>query len=522
GATGDKGDKGDTGNVGATGATGNNGIDGATGATGATGNNGIDGATGATGNNGVDGATGATGATGDKGDKGDTGNVGATGATGETGAQGITGATGATGSVASLTDSHILVGNSSNLPTDVAMSGDVTINNSGVTAIGAGKVTNAMLAGSIDLTTKVTNILPITNGGTALGTTPNNGELLIGNGTNYSLSTLTGTSNQVSVANGSGTIQLSLPQNIHTGASPSFTGLNLSGLAASSGIYTDASKNLTSTAPTSGILGYWSRTGTTLSTANSGDEITTSGNISTSGTGTITSAGLLTASKGFTATGADISLNVSSNFNTNINTGTSTGNVTIGNSLNNINFPKLNASSVVLTDASKNLTSIATLSIANGGTNSTANPTNGGIAYGNGSAYNFSAAGSTGQILQSAGASSPTWSTATYPATAGTKGNLLVSDGTNFVSTPLLLSASAALDFPKTDKLSSSDLTITVTGATVGDVVAIGVPNSAAIANTCYTAWVSAANTVTVRFNNYNNNTAQDPAYDTFKVTIIK
>lgn len=49
----------------------------------------------------------------------------------------------------------------------VALSGDMTIDVNGLTSIGALKVTNAMLAGSIDLTSKVTNILPIANGGTS-------------------------------------------------------------------------------------------------------------------------------------------------------------------------------------------------------------------------------------------------------------------------------------------------------------------------------------------------------------------
>ncbi len=48
-----------------------------------------------------------------------------------------------------LTSAHIFVGNSSNVATDVAMSGDVTIDNTGATTIGNTKVTNAMLAGSI-------------------------------------------------------------------------------------------------------------------------------------------------------------------------------------------------------------------------------------------------------------------------------------------------------------------------------------------------------------------------------------
>ncbi|HVH81633.1 MAG TPA: hypothetical protein VM782_19690, partial [Stellaceae bacterium] len=109
--------------------------------------------------------------------------------------------------------------------------------------------------------------------------------------------------------------------------------VNIQSLSASQGVYTDANKNLTSTIPSSGNLGFWNRTGTTLSPTNSGDAITTSGNISTSSSGTITSAGLLTGQAGLTVTGAAVSLNASSNFNTSINTGTSTGSVTIGNSL---------------------------------------------------------------------------------------------------------------------------------------------------------------------------------------------
>lgn len=52
-----------------------------------------------------------------------------------------------------------------------------------------------------------------------------------------------------------------------------------------------------------------------------------------------------------------VNINADSSSNTNINTGASTGNITLGNSSNNINVPKLSASSVVLTNASKNLTS---------------------------------------------------------------------------------------------------------------------------------------------------------------------
>jgi hypothetical protein len=85
----------------------------------------------------------------------------------------------------------------------------------------------------------------------------------------------------------------------------------------------------------------------------------------------------------------------------------------------------------------------ATATSATNATNATtatnlANGANGSIPYQSGSdATAFIAAGSTGQILRSAGAGAPTWSTAVYPAAAGTAGNTLRSNGTDFVSTPV-------------------------------------------------------------------------------------
>ena len=78
---------------------------------------------------------------------------------------------------------------------------------------------------------------------------------------------------------------------------------------------------------------------------------------------------------------------------------------------------------------------------------------------------------------------------------------------------------SAALNFNTTNSQSSSDLTMTVTGASTGDVVSLGVPTAAILPNSCYTAWVSATNTVTVRFNNYDN-ASQNPTSGTFNVIV--
>jgi hypothetical protein len=83
------------------------------------------------------------------------------------------------------------------------------------------------------------------------------------------------------------------------------------------------------------------------------------------------------------------------------------------------------------------------------------------------------------------------------------------------------LTATGVLDFPNTLTLTSSDLTIALNGAAIGDVVLLGVDNASVLANSCYTAWVSAANTVTVRFSNYSV-AAQNPASGTFRVSIVK
>lgn len=47
--------------------------------------------------------------------------------------------------LATLTSGNILVGSAGNVATSVAASGDVTISNAGVTAVGAGKITEAMI-----------------------------------------------------------------------------------------------------------------------------------------------------------------------------------------------------------------------------------------------------------------------------------------------------------------------------------------------------------------------------------------
>jgi hypothetical protein len=59
------------------------------------------------------------------------------------------------------------------------------------------------------------------------------------------------------------------------------------------------------------------------------------------------------------------------------------------------------------------------LPIANGGTNSTATATAGGAGYGTGTAHAYTAAGTAGQVLQSNGASAPTWVTSPAAGAGG-------------------------------------------------------------------------------------------------------
>ena len=73
------------------------------------------------------------------------------------------------------------------------------------------------------------------------------------------------------------------------------------------------------------------------------------------------------------------------------------------------------------------ITIAGTLATANGGTGGTATPTAGSIPYGTGTALAYSAAGTSGQVLTSGGAGTPTWTTVTG---TGTVTSVNVSGGT--------------------------------------------------------------------------------------------
>lgn len=93
---------------------------------------------------------------------------------------------------------------------------------------------------------------------------------------------------------------------------------------------------------------------------------------------------------------------------------------------------------------------IGQVAIAQGGTNGTATPTAGAIAYGTGTAYAFTAAGTAGQVLTSNASGAPTWST---PAAYAT-----VTDDTTTNATRYILFANATTGNLTTEYVSSTKL----------------------------------------------------------------
>jgi len=88
-----------------------------------------------------------------------------------------------------------------------------------------------------------------------------------------------------------------------------------------------------------------------------------------------------------------------------------------------------------LISAAANAPSFGTLGIAGGGTNSTATPTNGGVVYGDGSAHQVTAAGTSGYVLTSAGAAAPIWAAAGGGGVAGLGFQAFTSSGTFTIPT---------------------------------------------------------------------------------------
>lgn len=147
------------------------------------------------------------------------------------------------------------------------------------------------------LTGNGTGITPVTGGGTGLATVPTNGQLLIGNGTGYTLNTLTA-STGITIANGAGAISIANAGVLTfsaggTGLTPS---IGTAGNVVLNGTLIPANGGTGQTTYTNGQLLIGNTTGGTLAkatlTAGSGITITNGSGaitVTATGSGTVTS-----------------------------------------------------------------------------------------------------------------------------------------------------------------------------------------------------------------------------------------
>ena len=168
-----------------------------------------------------------------------------------TGGTGITaftynGSSAATVGIANTTVSAGSYGSATSVPTytvnaqgQITGASDVAISASGIGAVTAVTASLPLVSsGGNTPNISLNGTVPVANGGTGLGTAPANGQLLIGNGTNYSLSTITAGSG-ISVSNGAGSITIA-----NTGSGGTVTNFSSGNL---SPLFTTSVTNSTST-----------------------------------------------------------------------------------------------------------------------------------------------------------------------------------------------------------------------------------------------------------------------------------
>lgn len=254
-------------------------------------------------------------------------------------------------------------------------------------------------------------------------------------------------------------------QNINTSATPTFAGLTVSGLAVNSAVYTDGSSGLTTTAPTSGTIGYWQRVGTTIKPATSTDDFA----FGSSDQLTISNAGLLTTSSNAAINGGTISTSASTAnlFNTNAATlnigGGSTTALNIGNG--NSAYTAINLGSGTggntINIAGTGATGADTINIGTGGTGADTirignNSSSTAINFTSGTgAQTFTSSVGTGNTTSSAfvfNASSLSSGTAIYATSTSTSGKLIDLNASNTSGTIFNLGYGTA-------KVLSGDLT---------------------------------------------------------------
>lgn len=340
---------------------------------------------------------------------------------------------------ATLTDAHILVGNVSNVATDVALSGDVTLINTGaltlntvngnVGSFGSSTSIPTFTVNAKGLITAASGNVVIAPAGTLTGTT------LASNVVTSSLTSLGTLTGLTISATGTDGITFS---GTRTSASSVVTSIN-------------ASDNfvLPASSPQS-AYSYYSRP--TLGVANGQTVGSVAGYLSTQDfnpavTGTINQlSGFIFQNGGLntslTITNAFGFYGAEPNFGTNRYAARFLGSLEAGTGAgtasNAFNISRLG----VVTAGTWNGGIIPLLY---GGTAAALTASDGGIVYSTSSALAILSGNATAnKMLLSGSSTTPTWSTSTIPTSAGTAGKMLVSDGTNYVlSTPTFPNASA-------------------------------------------------------------------------------
>lgn len=279
-----------------------------------------------------------------------------------------------------------------------------------------------MSIGSVALGTDVSGLLPVGNGGTGIGAVPAN-HLLVGTG-GSALTTLAPVPNSMLVTNGAGvpswsTFPPAVPFNqitsgVNNTAQTMTVGSTSSLTFSGTGIVNANQFNMA--AGTNAVDLATTEVAGTLPLANGGTNQTGAA---------VNGAVIWSDANSYEYTAVGVANQILKSNGAAAPTWVNANSVVTGSALTKTDDANVTLTlggtpgTALLQSTSLTLGWSGLLSIARGGTNSSAAPTAGAVAYGTGAAYGFTAAGTSGQFLQSTGAGAPTWATGSIALAKG-------------------------------------------------------------------------------------------------------